>query len=48
MLFAKYMAQGDSYTKAYELSKLVGTDYVYINNDMVRTAMWRYWIDPAE
>lgn len=36
-LFAEYVALGKSYREAYELSKPVDTDYVYINDAMVGT-----------
>lgn len=38
-LFAEYVAQGKSWREAYELSKPVDTDYVYINDAMVGNEM---------
>lgn len=38
-LFAEYVAQGKSWREAYELSKPIDTDYVYINDAMVGNEM---------
>lgn len=38
-LFAEYVAQGKSWREAYELSKPVENDYVYINDTMVGNEM---------